>query len=48
MEKEIMREVLQFYKNNPCLWNNKLKDYSNKYKRVQLIHRARDNFSLAL
>ena len=36
-EKERIREgIITYYKNNPCLWNNKLKKYSNKYKRVQL------------
>ena len=43
-EKKRIREgIITYYKNNPCLWNNKLKEYSNnvldllnKYKRVQL------------
>ena len=36
-EKERIREgVISYYKKNPCLWNNKLKEYSNKYKSVQL------------
>ena len=40
----LRREVLELYKNNPFLWNCKLKDYTNRYKRTLIL----EDFSAGL